>query len=118
MKSLKQILIVCILTVCFFSCKTEKKVETNTYTEFLNKLQEKGITTGNVLVYKNGKIIFKNTSGLRSINPKDSLTLNSQFRLASVSKQFTGMTIMKLKEAGKLEYDQKVKQMKFHEHVF
>lgn len=109
MKSLKQLIVVCFLTVCFFSCKTEKKLETNTYSEFLNKLQEKGITTGNVLVYKNGEVIFKNTSGLRSINPKDSLTLKSQFRLASVSKQFTGMAIMKLKEAGKLDYDQKVK---------
>jgi len=108
MKSLKQLVIVCFLTACFFSCKTEKKNETSTYTEFLNKLHEQDITTGNILVYKDGKVVFKNTSGLRSINPKDSLTLNSQFRLASVSKQFTGMAIMKLKEAGKLDYDQKV----------
>ncbi|WP_299888528.1 beta-lactamase family protein [uncultured Lacinutrix sp.] len=110
MKSLKQLFIVCFLLACFFSCKTEHKqdIETNRYAEFLNKLQKQGITTGNVLVYKNGKVVYKNASGLRSINPKDSLTLDSQFRLASVSKQFTGMAIMKLKEAGKLDYDQKV----------
>ncbi len=113
MKSLKQLVLVCFLTACFFSCKTENKIEkeTNTYKEFLNKLHEQGITTGNILVYKNGEVVFKNTSGLRSINPKDSLTLDSQFRLASVSKQFTGMAIMKLKEAGKLEYDQTVKSI-------
>ncbi|WP_024772833.1 serine hydrolase [Aquimarina macrocephali] len=110
MKSIKKIAFICFLTVCLFSCKTEKKpaTETNTYKEFLNELHKKGITTGNILVYKNGEVVFKNTSGLRSINPKDSLTLDSQFRLASVSKQFTGMAIMKLKEAGKLDYDQKV----------
>ena len=113
MKSLKQLLIVCFLTACFFSCKTEKTQdkETSTYTEFLNKLHKQDITTGNILVYKNGEVVFKNASGLRSINPKDSLTLDSQFRLASVSKQFTGMAIMKLKEAGKLDYEQEVKSI-------
>lgn len=110
MGSLKKIVILCLFTACFFSCKIEDKLETkaNIYKEFLNKLQQKGITTGNILVYKKGEVVFKNSSGLRSINPKDSLTLDSQFRLASVSKQFTGMAIMKLKESGKLDYDQKV----------
>lgn len=113
MKSLKHLILVCAIIACFFSCKTEQKnqTETNTYTEFLTKLQDQNITTGNILVYKNGEVIFKSTSGLRSINPKDSLTLNSQFRLASVSKQFTGMAIMKLKEAGKLDYDQTVQSI-------
>lgn len=114
MKSLKHLILVCFLTICFFSCKTDVKPEienTNTYATFLNKLHEKGITTGNILVYKNGEVIFKNATGLRRINPQDSLTLQSQFRLASVSKQFTAMAIMKLKEAGKLDYDQKVKDI-------
>jgi len=60
------------------------------------------------LVYENGEIVFQSSDGLRSIDPIDSLTLNSQFRLASVSKQFTGVAIMKLKQAGNLDYDQKV----------
>lgn len=108
MKSLKQLMLVCFFIACFFSCKTERNSDTSTYTEFLNQLHNQDITTGNILIYKNGEVIFKNSSGLRNINPKDSLTLDSQFRLASVSKQFTGMAIMKLKEAGKLDYDQKV----------
>ena len=58
-------------------------------------------------VYENGEIIFESSNGLRSIDPIDSLTLNSQFRLASVSKQFTSVAIMKLKQEGKLDYDQK-----------
>lgn len=113
MKSLKYFVLVCSLIVCFFSCKTENKNEKETYiyTEFLNKLHKQYITTGNILVYKNGEVVFKNASGLRRINPKDSLTLDSQFRLASVSKQFTGMAIMKLKESGKLKYNQTVKSV-------
>jgi CubicO group peptidase (beta-lactamase class C family) len=108
MRSITQFVIVCFFTACFFCCKTEPKVALNTYDEFITQLNKKGIATGNILVYEAGDIVYQSSNGLRSINPVDSLDLNSQFRLASVSKQFTGMAIMKLKEAGKLEYDQKV----------
>ena len=108
MRSMTQFAIVCFFTACFFCCKTETKTEVNTYNEFVTKLNAKGVATGNILVYENGEIVYKSSNGLRSIDPIDALDLNSQFRLASVSKQFTAMAIMKLKEAGKLEYDQKV----------
>lgn len=108
MRSYAQFAIVCFFTACFFCCKTEPKVALNKYDEFITQLNKKDIPTGNILVYENGKVVHKSSNGLRSINPLDSLDLNSQFRLASVSKQFTGMAIMKLKEAGKLDYDQKV----------
>ena len=109
MTFLKQLTLVCFISACFFSCKKESKSqETTTYDQLITDFKERGIATGNLLVYENGKIIHQSANGLRSINPTDSLTLDSQFRLASVSKQFTGMAIMKLKEAGKLEYDQKV----------
>lgn len=71
-------------------------------------MNSRGFSTGNILVYENGEVIFESANGLRTIDPMDSLTLESQFRLASVSKQFTGVAIMKLKQAGQLEYDQKV----------
>ena len=108
MRSITQFAIVCFFTACFFCCKTDPKQETSTYDAFVAELNSKGITTGNILVYEDGKIIYQSSKGLRSINPIDSLDLSSQFRLASVSKQFTAMAIMKLKEAGKIDYDQKV----------
>ena len=110
MRFITQFILVCFFIACFFCCKKETgtKVNVNTYEEFVTKLNNKGIATGNVLVYEKGEVVYKNANGLRSIDPLDSLDLESQFRLASVSKQFTGMAIMKLKEAGKLDYDQKV----------
>lgn len=108
MKSITRYAQVCFLTACFFCCKTETKIELNTFDEYVTKLNSKGIATGNILVYKDGEVLHKSSNGLRSIDPKDSLDLNSQFRLASVSKQFTGMAIIKLKETGQLDYDQKV----------
>jgi len=63
---------------------------------------------GNVLVAQKGEIIYHKSYGVSNINPVDSLSLNSQFRLASVSKQFTAMGIMILEEQGKLNYDDKM----------
>lgn len=113
MRLIKQLLVVCLFSACFFSCKEDanKNITEDTkseYENFVNAMKAEGIATGNILVYENGEVVFKSSNGLRSTNPIDSLDLDSQFRLASVSKQFTGMAIMKLKEAGKLEYDQKV----------
>jgi CubicO group peptidase (beta-lactamase class C family) len=112
MKNLIKFSLGCLFTICLLSCNnTKTNNDVNIYAEFINKMNEKGFNTGNILVYKNGEIVYQNADGLRTINTKDPLTLNSQFRLASVSKQFTGMSIMKLKEAGKLDYDQTVKSI-------
>ena len=110
MTILKKITLLCILSVCFFSCKEESQTNNSAsvYSNFIDAMHVENITTGNILVYKEGEVIFRSANGLRSIEPLDSLDINDQFRLASVSKQFTGMAIMKLKEAGKIEYDQNV----------
>jgi len=109
--SLKYLLVV-LLLFSVSSCKHNDTSLTNSqanqYSEFILDMKSKGLSTGNILVYENREIIFQSSNGLRSIDPIDSLTLNSQFRLASVSKQFTSVAIMKLKQEGKLDYDQKV----------
>lgn len=105
-------ILVGFIFISFSSCKQNDTSLTysqaNQYSEFFSGMKSKGLSTGNVLVYEKGEIVFQNSNGLRSIDPIDSLTLNSQFRLASVSKQFTSVAIMKLKQEGKLDYDQKV----------
>jgi len=112
MTTLLKFSLFCLLITCLFSCnKAKTDNDMKPYAEFITKMNDKGFTTGNILVYKNGAIVYQNSDGLRTIDPKEPLTLNSQFRLASVSKQFTGMSIMKLKEAGKLDYDQTVKSI-------
>ena len=111
MKKFIQFTLVCLLMVSFSSCNLNKKLDNTKveqYKKFISEMKSRGFNTGNILVYENGKVIFESSNGLRTINPIDSLTLESQFRIASVSKQFTAVAIMKLKQAGKLDYDQKV----------
>lgn len=59
---------------------------------------------GNILVARKGKIIYRDAFGYADFRSKENLTVDSRFQLASVSKQFTAVAIMLLKEQGKLSY--------------
>lgn len=63
---------------------------------------------GNVLIAKNGKIIYQNAFGWADYLHRDSLTINSKFQLASVSKPFTGTVVLELIEQKKLKLNQTV----------
>ena len=58
-------------------------------------------------VENNGKIIYKNAFGLDNTKGKK-LTAATNFRMASVSKQFTAMCIVLLEKEGKLSFDDPV----------
>jgi CubicO group peptidase (beta-lactamase class C family) len=65
---------------------------------------------GNVLIAKNGKIIYQKSFGYANYDTKELLNDSSLFELASVTKEFTAMGIMMLKEQGKLNYDDDVRK--------
>lgn len=60
---------------------------------------------GGILVAKNGEVLFEDYQGYANLATKDTITSNTTFHLASVSKTFTGMAIMKLWEEDKLNLD-------------
>jgi CubicO group peptidase (beta-lactamase class C family) len=84
--------------------KGDKKIE-----EFMEHLHKVSGFNGNVLVAKKGKIIYEGAFGWANHLTRDSLTLASQFELASVTKTMTGTAIMQLWEKGKIKLDQNVK---------
>jgi CubicO group peptidase (beta-lactamase class C family) len=84
--------------------KGDKKIE-----EFMQHLHKVSGFNGNVLVAKKGKIIYEGSFGWANHLTRDSLTLASQFELASVTKTMTGTAIMQLWERGKIKLDQDVK---------
>lgn len=75
---------------------------------FFKKLHKFGGFNGAVLISQNGKIIYKKAFGYSSFAKKDSNTTQTQFQLASVSKQFTAVAIMQLHEKGLIDYDSPV----------
>jgi CubicO group peptidase (beta-lactamase class C family) len=59
-----------------------------------------------VLVKKDGKIVFENGYGVRDLRTKTAIDAQTNFRLASFTKQFAAMAIMILVHDGKLRYDE------------
>ena len=68
---------------------------------FEKKLLKRGFN-GGILVAKEGRVIFEEYAGYANLKTKDTLTKNSAFHLASVSKTFTAMAVLKLVEMNKL----------------
>lgn len=58
-----------------------------------------------VLVMKDGKVLHNKGYGLANLKTLKPITADTAFDLASISKQFTAMGIMILKERGSLSYD-------------
>lgn len=57
---------------------------------------------GAVLVAKGDQILFRQVYGKANYETGQPLTLDSRFRLASISKQFTAAAILKLQDEGRL----------------
>jgi CubicO group peptidase (beta-lactamase class C family) len=61
-----------------------------------------------VVVIQDGQAVLSRSYGLAHLETRMRATPESQYRLASLTKQFTAMAIMLLAEQGKLRYDDQV----------
>jgi CubicO group peptidase (beta-lactamase class C family) len=59
--------------------------------------------SGTALVVKNGKAIFKQAYGMANREKKIPNQMNTQFRIGSMNKMFTAVSIMQLIQAGKVQ---------------
>lgn len=78
--------------------------------DFVQKLHKKYGFNGNVLVARDGKILYQKAIGWADYLHRDSLKINSEFETASITKTFTGVAIMQLIEKGKLSLTDDVKK--------
>lgn len=76
--------------------------------DLMDRFYENEQYYGTILVAVKGKILYQRATGYAD---RDSLipnTLDTKFRVASVTKQFTAMLILQLVEAGKLDLEGKL----------
>jgi CubicO group peptidase (beta-lactamase class C family) len=66
-------------------------------------VQEYGFN-GNIIVYENNNLIFEKSNGYADYKTKRKLEINTPFSIGSITKTFTAVSIMILKEQGKLSY--------------
>jgi len=62
-----------------------------------------------VVVVQNGQVVVRRAYGMADLERRIAATPETDYRLASVSKQFTAMAIMLLAKEGKLRYDQPIR---------
>ena len=63
---------------------------------------------GGMIVAKGGNIVFEKYKGFINIDGKDSINSSTSLHIASVSKTFTAMAVLKLQEQGKLNIEDPV----------
>ena len=82
--------------------QTPTAVQLNAIFSGIASPQEPGLA---VLVRQNGRTLFEESYGMRDLRTSLAVDAQTNFRLASFTKQFTAMCIMLLVHDGKLHYD-------------
>jgi CubicO group peptidase (beta-lactamase class C family) len=96
-----------IFLLIFFSFSLNVTGQKNNFDSLFNSNPN---FSGVVLVAESGKPVYHKAFGYREFANQTPLQTSNIFELASVSKQFTAMIIMMLKEKGKLGYDDLVEK--------
>ena len=86
----------------------EEKTLAKASEQFYNQYLLRTRFNGAILVAKSGKIVFERYNGLTEINKGEPIDSSIAFHLASVSKTFTAMGILKLGQDNKLNIDDPV----------
>lgn len=91
-----------LVTVTFIASSQEISSRVDS---LFKKYEGRDVAGASVLVVENGNVIYKNGYGMADIEAREAITPSTCFRLASVTKQFTAMSVMILAERKKLSYD-------------
>lgn len=97
-----------IIPVYLFNCTPKDTFQDNGLSNYIDSLVKKNNFNGNILVATNNDIVYKASFGLSNFDTKDKLNDSSIFLMCSISKQFTAMGIMILKEKGQLSYEDNI----------
>lgn len=71
----------------------------------LAAMAQAGTPSASVAVVRDGQIAFAKAYGLRRIETHESATIDTRYRVASVSKQFTATAVLMLADEGKISLD-------------
>lgn len=81
-------------------------------TNIMGFVKKHQIFNGSIFVKDEGKVLMKGHYGVENFKTKKSNVLNenSRYRICSITKQFTAMSIMLLAERGELSYDDDIRK--------
>lgn len=96
------------LIIVFLSSTTSGQTRTELIDSLMRTSYEKGIFNGNVLVLEADQVVYRNELGRADSNETKELTTDTRFNLGSISKEFSAVGIMLLKEQGKLSLEDRI----------
>jgi CubicO group peptidase (beta-lactamase class C family) len=102
---MKPLLPTLLLIHCFFIFSVKAQNRQSSLNALFDTIYARNNFSGCVLVAENGIPLFEKAQGYANQEKSIPLNIHTRFELASVSKQFTAMAIMQLKEKGKLSYE-------------
>src|SRR5262245_61674479 len=94
-----------LLTLLFQKAMAQTDDKLSKIDALFKDFNQPNVPGASVTVIKNGKPIFTKAYGMANLEKKAPCSTNTNFRLASVTKQFTAMAIMILAERGKLSLE-------------
>lgn len=68
-------------------------------------LQQHGIVGSSLVLIDHGQVVFRDMHGFQNLETKQPIDENTTFHWASISKTFTGVAIMQLRDRGLLSLD-------------
>lgn len=106
---MKNVLLMVIMIACITALHAQEKFAARKIDSFMITLSQREQFSGAVLVAFQGKAIYKKGFGFANRGTLEAFTTATPCYIGSVSKQFTAMGVMVLKERGKLAYDDPVR---------
>lgn len=103
--SLFKVLVFSVLFQLILANTSIAQTKADKINELLSLYSKYDQFTGTALVTENGQIIYKKGFGLANMEWKIPNQPNTKFRLGSITKQFTALSILQLAEQGKLKLD-------------
>lgn len=96
------LLLCCLVSVRLGLAESDRTKQVDAIFE---SLKSRDLPGAAVLVMQNGHIVFERGYGVTDLRTRRPISGRTDFRLASVTKQFTAMAIMLLVHDGKLQYE-------------
>lgn len=104
-KSLLVLVCVCISAALVYGGASKPKSLEEIADEMYSSCNKPGMPSVSVLVAKDGKEIFEKSYGLRNVETGEKATPKTNYRLGCITKPFTSMGILILKERGLIALD-------------
>ena len=102
----REVLIVALCSACATGSGRDTRV---TVDDLLTAYSGSSVPGASVVVIRDGQLIVRRAYGMADLEHRVLATPETDYRLASVSKQFTAMAVMLLVKDGKLRYDQPIR---------